>query len=446
MQGNFTTSAAAGKPQKPRPDFPLTPHPNGRWCKKIAGQVRYFGSWEDPEGALHDFQIFMKGKALIEEKARNAKHIVKPKKPYSEYPLTAHNNGKWCKKIRGRFYYFGPWADPDGALQKYLDQKDDLHAGRTPRADSQEVRVKDVCNAFLASKDQLVEAGELSPLTRLQYGRMSDEVVSHFGKHRLVTDIGPTEFDKLRDKFAKKWGPHLLKKAIQYVRSIFKHAYESGLIERPIRFGPGFKRPSAKTMRLHRAKQGKKLLAADEIRAILDRAVGQFKAMIFLGINCGFGNADCAKLPFSALNLETGWVDFPRPKTGIARRCYLWPETVSALKESIADRPEPKEAENARLVFITKYGQPWTADNYGSAITHEMQKVLHELKINGRVGLGFYTLRTTYRTVGDEVKDQAACDHTMGHEVPHMSAIYRQAISDDRLKTVAEHVRKWLFG
>src|ERR1051325_6720771 len=177
MQDNSTTSAPAGKPQKP-PGFPLTPHPNGKWCKKIDGQLRYFGPWDDPDGALQRYQDFIKtgpagparttaadNRPGCQEDNRDAAS-GKPKKPYPEFPLTAHNNGKWCKKIRGRLYYFGPWSDPDGALQKYLDQKDDLHAGRTPRADVQEVRVKDVCNAFLAAKDQLVQAGELSPLTR----------------------------------------------------------------------------------------------------------------------------------------------------------------------------------------------------------------------------------------------------------------------------------------
>src|SRR5215831_11150755 len=59
-----------------------------------------------------------------------------PGKPYPEFPLTAHPAGYWCKKIRGKIHYFGPWDDPDGALAKYPEQKDALHAGRTPRPDT----------------------------------------------------------------------------------------------------------------------------------------------------------------------------------------------------------------------------------------------------------------------------------------------------------------------
>ena len=81
--------------------------------------------------------------------------------------------------------------------------------------------------------------------------------------------------------------------------------------------------------------------------------------MILLGVNAGFGNADCATLPKSVVDLEGGWIRFPRPKTGIERRCPLWTETMGAMKTTIAERPTPKDAADADLVFVTKYGHRW---------------------------------------------------------------------------------------
>src|SRR5262245_8753395 len=93
----------------------------------------------------------------------------KPSKPYPDFPLTPHPAGYWCKKIRGKIHYFGPWDDPDGALAKYLEEKDALHAGKKPRADPQALTVKDVANAFLNARKEAVKAGELSPRTWADY-------------------------------------------------------------------------------------------------------------------------------------------------------------------------------------------------------------------------------------------------------------------------------------
>lgn len=98
------------------------------------------------------------------------------------------------------------------------------------------------------------------------------------------------------------------------------------------------------------------MFEAVEIGRMLEAAGVQLRAMIYLGINCGFGNADCGQLPMRAVDLEAAWIDFPRPKTGIARRCPLWPETVQALRAALADRPQPKDQTHADLLFITKYG------------------------------------------------------------------------------------------
>jgi len=198
-------------------------------------------------------------------------------------------------------------------------------------------------------------------------------------------------------------------------------------------------------VRLDRAKKGPKLFTADEIRRLLAAAGTSMRAMILLGINCGFGNADCGHLPMTAVDLDAGMIDFPRPKTGIPRRRALWADTVQAMRKASAERPEPKETEHANLVFITKYGLPWAKDTADQTLAKEFGKLLRSLHINGRQGLGFYTLRHTFRTVADESKDQPAVDFTMGHEVPHMSSVYRETISDERLKVVTEHVRAWLF-
>ena len=199
-------------------------------------------------------------------------------------------------------------------------------------------------------------------------------------------------------------------------------------------------------LRLHRAKQGVKLFTADEVRTLIAAAGQPLKAMLLLAVNAGFGMADCGALPLSVLDLKAGWIDFPRPKTGIPRRCALWPETVEALKEAMAGRPAPKDPADAGLVFLTRQGRPWAKATASSPAVYKVSTLVRRLGITRRKGLGFYTLRHVFRTVADGAKDQPAADHIMGHEVAHMSSVYREGIADERLKAVSDHVRKWLFG
>src|SRR5579872_4060130 len=132
---------------------------------------------------------------------------VRPAKPRKDFPLFPHRTGRWAKKIRGKFVYFGKWADdPKGerAIQKWLDEKDDLLAGREPRPKGDESpTVKFVCDAFLTAKEQQRDAGELKPRSFDELYSSCLRIVSAFGRGRAVSDLRPDDFRKLRKQLSK---------------------------------------------------------------------------------------------------------------------------------------------------------------------------------------------------------------------------------------------------
>ncbi len=367
---------------------------------------------------------------------------------HPDYPLFPHQNGRWAKKVRGKLVYFGKVADdPKGeaALDLWRAQKDDLIAGRKPRTPGEGLTVGDLCNKFLHAKNGLVDSGEMKSRTWNDYKSVSERLIARFSRGRLVTDLTAADFDTLRTEIAKSGGPVHLGNIIQRVRVMFKYAYDAGLIDRPVRYGPTFKKPSQKVLRLDRRAKGPRMLEATDVRKLLDAADVQLKAMTLLAVNCGFGNSDCGMLPLDALDLDGGWADYPRPKTGIDRRCPLWPETVEALREAIAHRPTPKSPEAEPLVFVTKYGAPWAKETVDNPVTKAFRKLLDATGTH-RPGLGFYTLRHVFRTIADEAGDQPAAGAIMGHADGSMAAVYRVRIDDARLRAVADYVHAWLYA
>src|SRR6267154_3409784 len=281
----------------------------------------------------------------------------KPAKPYPDFPLFPHATGRWAKKIRGKMCYFGPWDDPDKALKTYLDQRDDLHAGRRPRSKSGGLTSGDLVNRFLSAKRRLVENQELSARYWADLHMTGKQIVKALDRNRLVTDLAADDFEELRSALAKGRGAVTLSNQITNVRTIFHWAYESGLVDRPVRFGPDFRPPSKATLRREKQERGVKLFKAAELRRIIDAAEQPLKAMLLLGINAGLGNADVGRLQERHVNLKTGWLDYPRPKTAVERRAWLWPETVAAIKDALAKRPEPKTKAECGLVFLRVRGR-----------------------------------------------------------------------------------------
>lgn len=401
--------------------------------------------------------------------------IEKPSKPHPDFPLFPHATKRWAKKVRGGMHYFGPWNDPDAALAKWLEQKDELLAGRTPRAKGDGgLQLKDLANRFISAQDDRVASDDLSPITRNQYFEAMGRVVSHFGRTRLVSDITPEDWGRLRAELAKRLGPVALGVEIQRIRTAFNWAYEAGVIDTPMRFGLDFKKPKRNVLRAERQGKPQRFLTREQILALIAAAEKggagrlpspELKAAILLGINCGWGNGDIAGLNLNHLDLTRGIADYPRPKTHIERRCILWPETVQALQAVLERRkkllfpakPEkgqtapPSEVAEADLnaVFLTKFRQRYVIPGKVDSIGLAFGRLLRHLEMK-QEGVNFYALRHVFETIAEETKDTPAIHRIMGHTDETISNNYREwdrgLRENARLQAVADYMHVWLFG
>ena len=412
----------------------------------------------------------------------------KPVKPYEGFPLFPHASGRWAKKIRQKLHFFGRWANTvlgevipvesvdasaSEALAKFNQEWPYLSEGRTPPpVDVDGCTIRDLVNLFLTEKQSRINTGELTQYSFNEYHRAAEGLVSFFGRDRLVDDLRPDDFARFRNELGKGCGVVTLKSKINRARVLFKFASDRQLIDRPVAYGGAFDRPKDKVLRQARNVAGERLFERDQLLKILDALDGKpitvegkdkpvklpasaaMKSMVLLGLNAGFGNTDVATLPRSAVNLDSGWITFPRPKTAIQRRVSLWPETVAALRKAITERPRPKDDADADLCFITTQGtrfvrmQPSGTEGKFvtvNSLSRRFELILDKLEIDTRRGVNFYTLRHVFETQAGESRDQVAVDAIMGHVDSSMASQYRERISDDRLKAVADHVRAWLW-
>jgi integrase len=330
------------------------------------------------------------------------------------------------------------WEDPDGALANYLSEYQPRQRGETPPRRNCPT-VDDVCQEFLGWKEGLIGSGELSRRTYRDYVRSCKLMGRLLGDNTPVNELSAFVFSKLRTALTKGRGPVALSNEIRLSRMVWKFAFDSGMIEAPIRFGSMFDMPSKKALREARNARGVRAFTAKQIRKLIEASSEPMRSMIRLAINCGYGNTDVGSI--CADHIRDGWASFPRPKTGVQRRCPLWPETVEGL-------PARK---NGDLLFLTTHKRPWVHMSPNGAIHDNVsQRFKPLMKQCGvyRAGLGFYALRHSFETVAGGSKDQVAVSFLMGH-VPHasdMSAVYREYIQDDRLVAVTNHVHDWLVN
>jgi integrase len=153
------------------------------------------------------------------------------------------------------------------------------------------------------------------------------------------------------------------------------------------------------------------------------------RAMIWLGLNCGFGCTDCAQLKWKDLDFENNRVKLARNKTGIYRDLPLWPETIKSLQ---------KVPRTGSLVFYTSRGNPYLqtilkTDVNGrekyttlNIITTKFSRLIKKAGIDVPKGTGFYSLRRTAATIAARSGDPFAVQRLLGHVDLTMATRYVQ--------------------
>lgn len=369
--------------------------------------------------------------------ARNSSKSEKPGKPYPEFPLFAHNNGQWAKKIRGKLRYFGAWSDWEGALREFQRTIHDLRAGREPDPiDSGGLSLLSLANKFLHARRQLVDSGELEERTWVEYKSVLKRLVDSLGRDACVSRLTPADFAELRASMVKKWGLKTVHGEITKIRVLFNYAIKAGLIDSPVAYGIEFNKPSQKAIKKEQMSKPAKVFTIDELRSLLGEANATMRAFILLALNGGMGGTDIGLL--EPRHIQDGWINFPRPKTLVDRTFALWPETQKAI-EGVR-----RGESSLPYLFVTKRGLSWAKSTRDSPVSKEFRKLSLKCKCH-KEGRSFYALRHQFRTIADEARDVVAIDRIMGHKDNSMGAVYREWIAPDRIRAVTDHVREWLL-
>jgi integrase len=154
---------------------------------------------------------------------------------------------------------------------------------------------------------------------------------------------------------------------------------------------------------------------SEQIAKLLSVADVKMRAMIWLGLNCGFGCADCAELKWADLDPKSGKLVFyaSRDKPLSRTRCHINEDGSSKYSSS-------------------------------NLITSRFSKLMKKAGIQAPKGTGFYTLRRTAATVAARSGDPFAVQRLLGHANLKMATIYVQDVSE-QTDRVIENSRKYVI-
>ena len=337
-------------------------------------------------------------------------------------------------------YYFG--SDKKEALQRYLDQAAYLHKRleKSQKPTNDTMILKQLCDMYLKYQFSKVQANAITARHYNDQISSLNKLMAFLGKGRRIKDISTLDLQNYKRKLQKQYSSgHRLNLHISNLKTSFHWAKKNDILQRT----PNIDAVSRSKI----INKQRTVFSHDEINKLLAVADTQMKAMIWLGLNCGFGCTNCAELQWKHLDLANGRVIFPIGKTGVHRNLPLWPETIEALKMV------PKKG---KLVFYTAKGNPFVRnvlktdadgqEKYSTlnSISTKFSRMLKRAGLNIPKGTGFYTLRRTAASMAARSGDPFAVQRLLEHANLLMATRYVQDVSK-QTDAVIEKNRKYMI-
>jgi integrase len=358
--------------------------------------------------------------------------ILNRKTRSDKFPLTLHPTGQYCKKIRGKIYYFG--SDKKEAIQTYLDQATFLHGHTSNISEfaNGNMTLNQLSDMYLKYQHNKLLANNLSLRHYKDQVGSLNRLMDFLSQSCRIRNITTLSLQNYKRNLQKHYGSvSRLNLNISIMKAMFHWARKNDILKEI----PNIDAVSRGKF-IH---QDKFTFDAAQIHKLVVFADVQMRAMIWLGLNCGFGCTDCAYLKWTDLDLVNGRVILPRRKTGINRDLPLWPETIRSLQNV------PRKGV---LVFYTNRGNPYMqtaikTDVYGNEkyislniITTKFSRLIKKTGINVPKGTGFYSLRRTSATIAARSGDPFAVQRLLGHADLTMASRYVQDVSAQTDKVI----------
>ena len=352
---------------------------------------------------------------------------LKRKTRSDKFPLTLHPTGQYCKKVKGKMYYFG--SDKKQALEKYLDQATYLHGCQNnlqqQKPTSDNMTLKQLCDMYLKYQYSKLQANDLTASHHNEQIGSLNKLMAFLGQNIDINNISTLDLQNYKRRIQKSQvSVCRLNLHISIMKALFHWARKNDVLVNI----PNIDAVSRGKIVHHE----KFTFDPEQVNKLLSAADVKMRAMIWLGLNCGFGCTDCSELKWSDLDFVSARVKLARKKTGILRDLPLWPETVKSLE---------KIPKTGKLVFYTSRGNPYIqtllktdGDENGkyttlNTITTKFSRLIKKSGLVVPKGTGFYSLRRTAATIAARSGDPFAVQRLLGHADLQMATRYVQNVS-----------------